>query len=595
MDNLHNSNLFINSLYKRFFVSTSISTFVRTSVQLVATVLAGSMLGPAALGTVGLLIPFSFVFVLLGALYEIGCSVLCSQYIGANDYDGAKRAVSVAYISNLFFCAVIAVFGLIFLDNILSALKITEEMYSEARIYAIVYLILGLFQPIVSAGNGLLKFDGYLGKLVWINCIAPVSSLIITYLLIKSGQGISAVAIGACVGYALTGIVIVYITAVKTKVLGFAKVTAAQMIKILSNIARYGLSNVAGDVCFIFSAMAINMLLITSYSKLELSAYSTYGTLLGVFGAIYYACALALVQIAGVMKAERDSTSAKQVVRVALIYGMSLSVIAGALAIVFSGQIASLFGMGEGVAREIMRSMLVALAISIVFDTFFFSMYFFFKASERNMVTNIIMICRRLGFLLPPIFILSNIFGMDGVWYSLWICPALCVLALVIYSLIVSAKNKYLTKVFLIDTQAEKNGTYSSFSTGAGVEEIMDCSRSISGFCEQNKLNKSRSNLIALAIEEMLLLIREFSLKKRDGSMNVRILLYEDDVIMRIRNSGDKFNPLEYYKDLNLSKKLTLDESLRHKEFLGLKMVVDTVKNTDYCETFGVNNLTIII
>ena len=77
--------------------------------------------------------------------------------------------------------------------------------------------------------------------------------------------------------------------------------------------------------------------------------------------------------------------------------------------------------------------------------------------------------------------------------------------------------------------------------------------------------------------------------------MNVRILLHKDDVIMRIRYSGDMFNPLKFYEELNLSQKMTLNEALRHLDFLGLKMVVGAVKKTDYRETFGINNLTITI
>ena len=101
MNNLNNSSLFINRLYGKFFISTVISIFIRSSVQLISSVIAGNQLGPATLGTIGLLVPFSFVYTALGALYEIGCTVVCSKYLSSNDYDGAKKMVSAAYISNL--------------------------------------------------------------------------------------------------------------------------------------------------------------------------------------------------------------------------------------------------------------------------------------------------------------------------------------------------------------------------------------------------------------------------------------------------------------------------------------------------------------
>ena len=149
--------------------------------------------------------------------------------------------------------------------------------------------------------------------------------------------------------------------------------------------------------------------------------------------------------------------------------------------------------------------------------------------------------------------------------------------------------------MFLIDTEAEKNGTYVSFSSTSDPEDITNCAHNISGFCEKNALNKTRTHMISLAIEEMLLLIREHSLKESDMTMNVRILLHKDDVIMRIRYSGDLFNPFKFYEQYNLSGNMTLNEALNRMDFLGLKMVVDAVKKTDYCGTFGINNLTITI
>jgi Na+-driven multidrug efflux pump/anti-sigma regulatory factor (Ser/Thr protein kinase) len=482
------------------------------------------------------------------------------------------------------------------MDNIMAALRIPPETYAEARRFVTIYLAAGFFVSSIGAGSNLLRFDGYLKRLIAISCIAPFSSLAISYLLIRyAGLGFSAVAIGKCIGYFLTGALMLWLMAVKTKVVGFAKAAPSEIFAIFKNIARNGASNTVGDICVIFATMAINTLLITSFGKIEVSAFNAFNSLSGVFGAFSFGSALAVAQIAGVMIAERDSTSVKQAIRISLLYGLISIAVVGVLIIVFYGQIASLFGMGEGQALEVMRAMSVALAVSLVFDTIVFAFYFVFKAGEKNVLTTVIIVLRRVVFLLPPIFILTGLYVSAGLWHALWICPALCILAIVIYSLIKSSKNKHLTKVFLVDTEAEVNGTYASFSTNGSVSDITDCSRNISGFCERNNLDKTRSHQLALSIEEMLLLIREHSHKGLDAPMNVRILLQKGDVIMRVRNSGDMFNPIAFYKNLGLSRSLTLDEAEHHKDFLGLKMVVDSVKHVDYHETFGINNSTITI
>jgi anti-sigma regulatory factor (Ser/Thr protein kinase) len=147
----------------------------------------------------------------------------------------------------------------------------------------------------------------------------------------------------------------------------------------------------------------------------------------------------------------------------------------------------------------------------------------------------------------------------------------------------------------LINSEAERNGTHISFSLSGEVDEIMNCSRGVSGFCEQNKLAGTRAYHLSLAIEEMLLLIRKYSHNNRAGAMSVRVLLYKDDVVISIRSGGEIFNPLEYYKKQELQKKLSASDSIQKQELLGLKLVVDMVRKTEYHQAFGVNNLIITI
>ena len=79
-------------------------------------------------------------------------------------------------------------------------------------------------------------------------------------------------------------------------------------------------------------------------------------------------------------------------------------------------------------------------------------------------------------------------------------------------------------------------------------------------------------------------------------TMNVRILLVQGTIVLRIRNGGAEFNPVAYYEQRkvnvvedNIDAMLALDDSL------GIKMICDTADVVDYRRTFGVNNLSIII
>jgi anti-sigma regulatory factor (Ser/Thr protein kinase) len=118
-------------------------------------------------------------------------------------------------------------------------------------------------------------------------------------------------------------------------------------------------------------------------------------------------------------------------------------------------------------------------------------------------------------------------------------------------------------------------------------------STKISSFCEENELSAKTSMHISLAIEEILIMINEYSLRKdRQEYTDLRIMIIPEEsgslVIMRIRNAGKDFNPVDYYYE-------NKDTEAGREQTLGIAMILKMAKHVEYRETFGVNNLIITI
>ena len=144
----------------------------------------------------------------------------------------------------------------------------------------------------------------------------------------------------------------------------------------------------------------------------------------------------------------------------------------------------------------------------------------------------------------------------------------------------------------------------------------MDASQRISSFCSENDLDPSRSMLISLSLEEMLLSIKDHCFPEDETqNINIRILVIPDSeqeqetIVLRIRCSGIPFNPIEYYESRKAELTTpsdsapddadaldTLDDLLGGlDDSLGIAMIVAAAPEVDYKTTFGVNNLTIIL
>jgi hypothetical protein len=149
-------------------------------------------------------------------------------------------------------------------------------------------------------------------------------------------------------------------------------------------------------------------------------------------------------------------------------------------------------------------------------------------------------------------------------------------------------KIKCLSFLFLVDREAElKGGVYKSFSVGNSVEGITKSSEGITEFCEQNGLGTRLTMAISLVIEEILVVIRARSLAGDNrATMNVRVLIEGDTVILRVRNGGKVFSPVDYVKNAGKEEEA---------EVMGIKMILALALNIDYRHTFGVNNTTILL
>ena len=100
--------------------------------------------------------------------------------------------------------------------------------------------------------------------------------------------------------------------------------------------------------------------------------------------------------------------------------------------------------------------------------------------------------------------------------------------------------------------------------------------------------------LVRLSMEEMMMSITEHCFENNPAeNMDVRILIVTqaDDVmiVLRIRNGGKLFNPINYYE------KLSEEDPLAMGDALGISMIINAADAIHYKSTFGINNLTVII
>ena len=122
-------------------------------------------------------------------------------------------------------------------------------------------------------------------------------------------------------------------------------------------------------------------------------------------------------------------------------------------------------------------------------------------------------------------------------------------------------------------------------SIGNSMEEVMDVSSNIYKLGRNHNIDEKMLNEISLCIEEMAGNVVKHAFKPGEKKwFDVLVLDKPESVIIRMRDNGSVFDPLDY---LNAA-----DDSDGEERF-GIKMIASLADRFDYSRNMGLNVLMI--
>jgi anti-sigma regulatory factor (Ser/Thr protein kinase) len=428
--------------------------------------------------------------------------------------------------------------------------------------------------------------------------MAAVNIALSALLLLVLKTGVAGAAISTVCGAGAAGVLgaVLLFTGSKNFRFTFKRGSLRHALDILLSGSPSALDN----LCVLLRTMALNRLLAGMLGGLvAVSAFKVTDSV-NSFAQIFLAGASgSMIPFIGVFAPEKDTGSIRQLLRLGFTWGCVMSLAFTGICLAFTGPIAALFGMSgaESLPAAVAAVRVFALSLPLAMGNNI--LVCLYQANRKTAAANLLTFGRSLLWVLLAAYALSSRFGAAGVWNSFWIAELLAFCVALPHTAFYRAKNRYLSPLLLLDTEAEKNGRYECFAVKNTELSITEASDNITKFCKSNGLTRKQTMAIRLAIEEMLVSIHTHALPDDESqTMNVRVLIWEEIVVMRIRNSGKPFNPIEYYEKQKAKQTAganIMDDFDTLSDSLGIKMILDIASSVDYRSTFGVNNITVII
>jgi Na+-driven multidrug efflux pump len=588
---MNDDDAVIRKLYDRYMFASMAALVGGQCGQIVSAIIAGLLLESAALSVMAVVLPIQFLFSAVGALLGVGGTVACARAIGSGRFDECHRIFTVIYLLNLLAAAVLALVLLCFIDPLVRFLGAGPEIFDDTRSYASTLIKGSVFFISIYSAYSLLRLDGRTGLSAAIFFAQGSVTIILDLIfLVVFRRGVEAVALASVTGAAVVGLGGAAALFRSSKNFHFTasvfrKMYRPALPRIAGSIIVAGSPNAMESLCILGYSVVLNKLIVRSFGLLALSSFKLIDSLNAFALILIYAVSGPLVQFVGVFNAEKDSKSILQLLARVFKWGILFTMVFTAGCEIFAPGLARLFGMVSPESRAVTVPAIRIFALCFIPAMINNILVCVYQAGNRTFPANILTVSRLFLWIVITAPILSGRIGVTGVWHSFWIAELLSLLSASVISFFYRGSGKYLSPLFLVDREAELMGVYKSFSVKNSTEDITQSSEGITEFCEQNRLGSKLTMAISLAIEEMLVVIRVQSLTGDDKAfMNVRVLIEGNTVILRIRNGGKNFNPVDY-----------VNNDGEAEDVIGIKMILALARSIDYRNTFGVNNTTIFL
>ena len=549
--------------------------------NLVDSILVGNFLGPSALSAMNLGMPVVFIAQVPLMIFMSGGAAVCSISLGNRDKKQADAILSsvmvVALIINLVFCAI----GLLGAEPIAELLSdggsLAEDTTDFIRVYLAGMPILGLGM-ILAAFMGV---DNHPGESAALHVTANVVNLLLDVVFIKAfDMGVFGAALSTVAGYAVALIIfgILYLRS-KKRMLVFVLSGVRAGLSSFGAIFKTGLSQGMLVVMNALQLFVLNAGILAVTGEDGMAIYAVVTNSRFLVQLVLNGMVMVIPNIAGVLLGEKDYYGIRRllsrVVRISLIAGAALTV----FFLIAPSVVSALFGFNIAELQGLMETCLRIYAISFVFYAMNLTIQYYYSTLQRPLLANLDTVLQGLVVLIPVTLLLIRPCGVAGTSIGAVIAEVAAFGIVTLLRVIFQKKGRLPGKDMAALPEAPE-GRFVDVTIRDTKEEAASLAHALIAYCEEEKIDRSAANAIAVSAEELVANISDYGFKETGRSyIDVCLSRWDDTLILRIRDDGTFFNPLNYERE----KADDLDIS-------GLEVVKALADRLEYTRVLNMNN-----
>lgn len=409
----------VGKLLWEYSLPAIVGTMVASLYNVIDRIFIGQGVGALAISGLALTFPFMNFLMAFGMLIGVGAASRISISLGQNDHEKANKILANAAILTLIITGSVIVITRIFMTDILVFFGGSKNTIVYAREFMSIIIPATLFSTFGFSFNNIMRASGYPKKAMYTMFISAGVNVALAPLFIFGFKwGIKGAALATATAMLVTCIWVILHFFKKTSLVHFQKKYFKLDKEIVKSILGIGMSPFTMQITMSAVIIIINMSLIKYGGDLAVGAYGIFVSVIMLILMFIIGLNQGAQPIMGFNFGSKDYHRMFLALKLTAIIATIITTLGFVAGVFFPTQIISAFTPDKELQRIAANGLRISVLVfplvgaQIVFTNFF-------QSIGKAKISMFLSLTRQVLFLIPCLFLLPPIFGLNGVWFSM--------------------------------------------------------------------------------------------------------------------------------------------------------------------------------
>ena len=415
----------VATLFRKYFIPTLLGMLSMSAVTVADGIFVGHGVGSDGIAAINICIPLLMVFMGLGLMAGVGCSVVASIHLSQNKIKAARLNVtqSLIFVTCMGLLPSIAILG--FPEAAARVLGSSEHLLPQVVDYLVWFVPSLVLELWIAVGLFVIRLDGAPRLAMWGSVVSALVNLGLDWLFIfPLGWGVMGAAFATSLSVAIGGLIVIGYLLFRARTLRLypLKMSGKSLRLSLRNIGyqcRIGSSAFLGEI-----TMAVLM-----FTGNQVFMHYLGDAGVGAFGiACYYAPFVFMIGNAIAQSAQpiisynfgaARPDRVAQAQRIALLTAVACGLTVTAAFVCFPETLVGLFVESRDAAAQIATAGFPLFALGFVCFVANLTVIGYYQSLERVRPATVFALLRGALLLVPSFLLLPRAIGTDGIWLAM--------------------------------------------------------------------------------------------------------------------------------------------------------------------------------